>query len=99
MSTNNHADFTKTTARLAILKAKAAYYCKIHPDVLVLFGHSEAEKRAYAIAQNTLSFNDKTFLLEKITQAVKNELEMACVTCRQCTEDLSESVKSEFYEI
>ncbi|GLU56208.1 hypothetical protein [Dyadobacter frigoris] len=84
MSTNNYAEYIETTARLAILKAKAAYTCKVHPEVLILSGDTNTEKRAYLIAQNTLKYNDKVFLLEKVTQAVKNELDLAGFACLQC---------------
>lgn len=84
MSAINLLDYTENTARMAILKAKAAYICPVHPDALVLFGDEDAEKRAYAIARNTLNYNDKTYLLENITRAVKLELDMAEAECQQC---------------
>ena len=89
MSTNNHADFTNTTARLAILKAKAAHTCGIHPDVLILSGDRDAENRAYTIAQNTLRFNDKIILLENVTLAVEKELNLAGCGCHQCLQNVS----------
>ena len=87
MATDNYTEYTDTTALLAILKAKAAYHCQAHPEVLILSGDTDAEKRAYAIAQNTLKYNDKTFLLEKVSQAVKNELDQAVVECSQCAQN------------
>ena len=83
--TYNNADYTETTARLAILKAKAAFCCKDHPEMLILVGDPNAETRAYAIAQNTVKYHDKIFLLEKVTSAVKKSLDQAGTECLLCT--------------
>jgi len=85
MPTNNFTEYTDETARLSILKAKAALTCKIHPDVLISLKNLDAEKRAFAIAENTLKYNDRGFLLETVTLAVKTMLDMADVSCRQCS--------------
>lgn len=84
MSTINYNEYANTTARLAILKAKAAYACKIHPGILVLSGDSHAEKRAFMIAQNTLKYNDRVFLMDNLMLAMRKELEVAGVKCWQC---------------
>lgn len=89
MSEDNHTDYTDTIARSAILKAKAAYTCKVHPDILILSGDTTAEKRAYAIAENTLKYNDKVFLLETVVLALNKELDQAVAECPQCAQNLS----------
>lgn len=88
MSDDNHTDYTDTIARSAILKAKAAYTCKVHPDILILSGNATAEKRAYAIAENTLKYNDKVFLLEALVLALNKELAQASAECPQCIQNL-----------
>ena len=87
MSPMNFAEYTDTTARLAILKAKAAYTCELHPDILILAGDSNAERRAFEIANNTLTYNDRTFLAEKLILALKKELEAAGMECWQCKQN------------
>jgi hypothetical protein len=84
---DHFTDYINTIARMSILKAKAAYTCPVHPDVLIRAENSAAEQRAYYVAQNTLKYNDKAFLSENITSTVRNELELADVKCRQCGED------------
>ncbi|WP_221391021.1 hypothetical protein [Dyadobacter sp. NIV53] len=88
MPATNFAEYTDTTARLAILKAKAAYTCNLHPDVLILAGDPNAERRAFEIAGNTLTYNDRTFLAEKLILVLKRELETAGTECWLCKQNL-----------
>ena len=84
--TNDTTYDTDTTARLVILKARAAYPCKYHPEVLISSGDLSAETRAYQIARNTMQFHDKKYLVEKISLSVQSVLEQAnraCVHCMQ----------------
>ena len=81
---DNSASYSDTTARLAILKAKAAYFCASHPEVLILSGDQNAQMRAYAIAQNTVKYHDKMFLLEQVSSSVKKELDKAVNACSKC---------------
>jgi hypothetical protein len=85
---DHFTDYINTIARMSILKAKAAYTCPAHPDVLIRAENSAAEERACYVAQNTLKYNDKAFLIENMTTTVRRELDSADVRCRQCGDNI-----------
>jgi hypothetical protein len=81
---HNFEGYITDTARLSILKAKAASTCKLHPDILILSTNMDAQKRAYRIAVNTLVYHDKLFLEEHMINAVGQHLDSAGNQCIQC---------------
>jgi len=84
----NYADYIDTLARMSILKVKAAQTCSVHPDVLIRSENSDACRRAVTVAQNTLKYHDKAFLINNVTNAVQRELDLAETTCQQCSPNM-----------
>jgi hypothetical protein len=77
-------EYITETARMSLLKAKAASTCKLRPDILILSSDTGAQNRAYRIAINTLAYHDRMFLEEQIIDAVGQELDSAGNQCVQC---------------
>lgn len=82
---DNFTEYIDTVARMSILKAKAAFTCPVHPDVMIRIDDSGNQQRAFMIAQNTLVYNDKIVLLKRVKSAVENELESAKSNCTLCS--------------
>ncbi|WP_159466776.1 hypothetical protein [Dyadobacter sp. 3J3] len=70
---------------MSILKAKAAFTCPVHPDIMIRTENFDTEQRAFMIAQKTSVYNDKSVLLNRVTSAVRRELESADGRCNICT--------------
>jgi hypothetical protein len=81
------SDYITGTARMAVLKSKAACTCKLHPDTLILSQDTIAQKRAYMIATNTLVYHDKMFLKQDMIDAVGYELNAANTECVHCLQN------------
>lgn len=81
---HNFEEYITDTARLSILKAKAASTCTLHPNILILSTNMDAQKKAYRIAVNTLVYHDKLFLEEHMINAVGQHLDSAGNHCIQC---------------
>ncbi|MCF2446714.1 hypothetical protein L0657_22340 [Dyadobacter sp. CY345] len=81
---DNFTEYVDTVARMSILKAKAAFTCPVHPDVMIRNDNDGNQQRAFMIAQNTLVYNDKIVLLKRVTSAVEHELKSANANCLLC---------------
>jgi len=82
---HNFEEYITDTARLSILKAKAASTCTLHPNILIILStNMDAQKKAYRIAVNTLVYHDKLFLEEHMINAVGQHLDSAGNQCIQC---------------
>jgi len=91
MSINNLVDELEAAARSALVKAGAIKSCPFHSDVTIRVGDPDAEKRAYAIATNTLKSDGKMWLREDLMPAIKKELDLcADEECPRCA-DLRDS--------
>ncbi|MCF0054505.1 hypothetical protein [Dyadobacter sp. CY356] len=82
---DHFTEYIDTVARMSILKAKAAFTCPVHPDIMIRTENYDTEQRAYLIAQKTLVYNDKIVLLNRVTNAVRRDLESAGGRCNICT--------------
>ena len=87
MSINELASELEVAAWSALQKAGAIKACNFHPDVTIRLGDDDAERKAYAIATNTLKRDGTIWLRAELMPAIKQQLDMAADgECPACAE-------------
>lgn len=91
MSVDGYAMELDDAARAALAKAGAIEGCSRHPDVTIRLWDDDAERKAYAIATNSLKREGTMWQREDLMDAIKDVLDMAadgeCPGCAKLLED------------
>jgi hypothetical protein len=85
MCLNDLDDELVAAARVALFKSGAIRECGRHPEVTIRLGDSDAERRAFETAGDSLMTGINTALREQVLSAIQVELRAAYQdVCPEC---------------
>ncbi|WP_159558224.1 hypothetical protein [Alcanivorax sp. S71-1-4] len=73
-----------STAQAIAMESEAIEECESHPGTFITCGDAEAEKMAYAIAENKRKNGELPYRREELMDAIKAAINDAGLECHSC---------------